>query len=187
MHSFCLVPCFSSHASFTQRRPQDPAGWGQSNLHQGNAFSKLESFCAAYKRLHKTHLLNISEQLNISEGRAAFRGPQVRTHILKMKKLRPEEGWAQDLLFVKLTATSSAPHTSLYHTCLPVSGPLAGSCGQKKLRSQLPSPVGVAPDPGAGDAFQSVHHRVPIVQKGFVQPGGVGIQEKQNAWVRPRQ
>lgn len=118
MQTSCLVPGSSSHASPTLQRPQAPAGWGQSGLHQGNAFSKPESFCDAYERPHKTRLLNVSEHSQPQALRVgtAFRGPRVRPHILKMRKLRPEEGCG--LLFAVLTPTTpSAPRTALHHAC----------------------------------------------------------------------
>lgn len=43
-------------------------------------------------------------------------------------------------------------------------------CRQSKSNS--PSPMGVVLEPGTGAGFESIHHRVPIVQKGLVKPVG---------------
>lgn len=72
--------------------------------------------------------------------------------------------WSQPQRYPPLVALS--PHRARLSLV-----PTLGAVAKRNKGSQLPSPVGVAPNPGAGAAFQSIHHCVPIVQKGFVQPG----------------
>lgn len=145
-------------------------------------FLSWNFFCATYERRHKIHLLN-DHSTHSLRGASECTQPQalgagkpsevlqVRRQILKMRKLRPKEGRAHGLPFVELTPTPPSAPGTVPTSHPPVSGPHAGSCGQEEGGGQSPSPVGVAPDPGAGAALQSVHHCVPIVQKGFVQSG----------------
>lgn len=67
----------------------------------------------------------------------------------------------------------------LPHLTSPSEGPRPGGHGCKGKENPLPSPVCMVPEPGAGAGLQAVHHCIPIVQKGLVQPGRGGGERRE--------